>query len=262
MFKKLKIGAIIMARNNSSRLNGKIFKKIGNLDMLTHCVRNTKKISYLDEIIVATTSKIEDKKIAKITKKNNIKIFYGSENNVMKRYYDAATKYNLDIILRVTGDCPFLSSDVMDYMLSEHFKKNVDFSVPQKATIGTAGEIVNYSALRKVYNKIKNKKKLATYSEYFKFFFRNQKFKLKFHETILPKKYITNFRLTVDYASDLNMLNRLFKKLKFKKKEINIHNIIELLKKKSDLVKINNVNPVIYRKKSFINNLNKLINEN
>jgi len=58
------------------------------------------------------------------------------------------------------------------------------------------------------------------------------------------------------------MLNRLFKKLKFKKKEINIHNIIELLKKKSDLVKINNVNPVIYRKKSFINNINKLINEN
>jgi N,N'-diacetyllegionaminate synthase len=260
-FRKLKIGAIIMARNNSKRLQGKIFKKIGNDEMLTHCIKNTKKISYLDQIIIATTSKIEDKKITKIAKKNNVKIFRGSENNVMKRYHDAGKKYNLDVILRITGDCPFISPDVMNILLKDHFRKNADFSLPKKSTIGSAGEIVNFKSLQYIYNIIKNNKKITFYSEYFKFFFKNKRFNQKYNLTNLPKKLVTDYRLTVDYSSDLKVLNKLFKILTFKKKEVNLINLINLIKKEPHIVEGNNINTVIYRQKSFINNINKVINE-
>ena len=260
-FRKLKIGAIIMARNNSKRLQGKIFKKIGNDEMLTHCIKNTKKISYLDQIIIATTSKIEDKKITKIAKKNNVKIFRGSENNVMKRYHDAGKKYNLDVILRITGDCPFISPDVMNILLKDHFRKNADFSLPKKSTIGSAGEIVNFKSLQYIYNIIKNNKKITFYSEYFKFFFKNKRFNQKYNLTNLPKKLVTDYRLTVDYSSDLKVLNKLFKLLTFKKKEVNLINLINLIKKEPHIVEGNNINTVIYRQKSFINNINKVINE-
>ena len=227
LVKKLKIGTIIIARSNSFRFKNKIFKKIGDKEMLSLCIENTKKISSLDTVIVATTNSKKDKKISKITKKNNVKIFYGSENNVMKRCLDAAKKHKLDVIVRVTGDCPFISHEVMDFMLKNHFKKNSDFTVPLKATIGTAGEIINSSSLD-VLNKILNKKKtLIKFSEYFKFFFKHPRYAFKYNEIILPKKLVTKFRLTVDYNSDLLMFRKVFNILKAKKKKLELSNILK-----------------------------------
>ena len=259
--KKLKIGAIIIARSNSSRLKGKIFKKIGNKEMLSLCIENAKKISFLDTIIVATTSTKNDKKISKITKKNNVKIFYGNGNNVLKRYDDAAKKYKLDVIVRITGDCPFISSEVMNLLLWSHLQKNADFTLPSKATLGTAGEIINYNSLSVVNKEAINKKFQMKYREYFKFFFQNPRFNFKYNEVILPKKLVTKFRLTVDYNSDLLMFRKVFNVLKTKKKEFELSNILKILREKKLISKINSNNPVIYNEKEFIQNINKEISK-
>jgi len=259
--KKLKIGAIIIARSNSSRLKGKIFKKIGNKEMLSLCIENAKKISFLDTIIVATTSSKNDKKISKITKKNNVKIFYGSGNNVLKRYVDAAKKYKLDVIVRITGDCPFISSEVMNLLLWSHLQKNADFTLPSDATLGTAGEIINYNSLS-VVNKNAIKQKIQMkYREYFKFFFQNPRFNFKYNEVVLPKKLVTKFRLTVDYNNDLLMFRKVFNALKTKKKEFELSNILKILREKILISKVNSNNPVIYNEKEFIQNINKEISK-
>lgn len=259
--KKLKIGAIIMARSNSSRLKNKIFKKIGNKNILTLCIENVKKISFLDVIIVATTNSKNDKKIKEITKKNDVEIFYGSEKNVMKRYVDAAKKFKLDVIIRITGDCPLISKEVMDYMLLSHFKKNADFTLPLDVTIGTAGEIINYSSLSALYRKVLKQNVPTKYREYFKFFFKHQRYNFKYNQVVLPKKFVTKFRLTVDYISDLVMMNKLAKELIVKKKEFKISNIFYILKKKPLISKINSENPVIYRDKKFITEINQAISK-
>ena len=49
-------------------------------------------------------------------------VFKGSHKNVLKRYYLAAKKYEADLIVRITGDCPLVDSNLIDQMI-KIFKK-------------------------------------------------------------------------------------------------------------------------------------------
>ena len=84
----------------------------------------------------------------------NINVFYGSENNVLDRYYKCSKKFNSDVIVRVTGDCPIIDPDIIDQMLS-NFKKsdNLDYlsnTLDRKFPDGLDVEIFTNKALSKV----------------------------------------------------------------------------------------------------------------
>ena len=250
--KKINIGAIIMARSNSTRLPKKVFRTIDGVESISLCIKNTKKIKGLNKIILATTKNKEDKKLSEIAKKNKINIFYGDEHNVIKRYYDCSKKFKLDIILRITGDCPVISSDVMNILIDQHIKKNSSFTIPKKATIGSAGEVINFQSLKKVNEHVKKNMPTIKYSEYFRYLFNIKKLRIACSNIVLPKHLISKHRLTTDYASDFTMFNQLFKLLKKKKININLENIIKFLDKNREISKINKNNTVIYKDISFL----------
>ena len=56
----------------------------------------------INQIILATTRKVSDKRLIKIAKEKNIDYFTGSEENVLKRFYSCSKKFNADIIVRIT----------------------------------------------------------------------------------------------------------------------------------------------------------------
>ena len=66
---KTKVGIIIQARLGSKRLPKKILKKINNQTIIEFLLKRLKSISFEHEIIIATTTKKEDKEILKIAKK-------------------------------------------------------------------------------------------------------------------------------------------------------------------------------------------------
>ena len=76
--------AIIQARMNSSRLTGKMFKKIGKYSIIEWVIKRLKKVKSIDRIILATSKKI-DRKLKIISKKLNIDYFAGSEKDVLGR---------------------------------------------------------------------------------------------------------------------------------------------------------------------------------
>ena len=61
--KKLKIIATIEARMGSTRLPGKVLKRIGNFFLLDFLIKRVKKSKYLDDVVVATTINKKDDKI-------------------------------------------------------------------------------------------------------------------------------------------------------------------------------------------------------
>ena len=73
----------------------------------------------------------------------------------------------------------------------------------------------------------------------------------------LPKKYIQNFRLTLDYKEDLRMFNELVYKLREKKLKINLSNIFKILKSFRYIDKINNKKKLIYNSRKFRKNILK-----
>lgn len=77
------------------------------------------KFSKLQEnVVVLTTEENIDDKTEEIAKKNGVSVFRGSTSDLIQRYLKAAKQYNLDIIVRLTGDCPLIDSKIIDSMVN------------------------------------------------------------------------------------------------------------------------------------------------
>ena len=124
---KKNISVIIQARYNSSRFPGKIFSQIKKKKIIEILIERLSKSKKIDNIIVACTKNKEDDKLEKTCKKYKIKIFRGSEKNVFERYYQAAKKFNVKNIIRITADCPLIDPKVLDSFIEKFFSKNYDY---------------------------------------------------------------------------------------------------------------------------------------
>ena len=71
----------------------------------------------------------------------------GHPVNVLDRYNQIALALDLDIIVRVTADCPFISADLTDNMLVHYLSKRYDYMRHGTAPVGLAPEIFEASAL-------------------------------------------------------------------------------------------------------------------
>ena len=112
----MKTVAIIQARINSTRFPGKVLLPIGDSNAIQMIVDKCKVNKLIDEVVVATEPRSRDT-IWKYCMKNNILCFMGSEENVLKRVYEAAEWRSADIIVDITSDCPFIDlSDLQRYV--------------------------------------------------------------------------------------------------------------------------------------------------
>ena len=62
----------------------------------------------------------QDHAITEICKKNKIKFFLGSSNDLLDRYYNCAKKYSCQIIVRITSDCPFIDPHIIDEAIKKY----------------------------------------------------------------------------------------------------------------------------------------------
>lgn len=116
----MKIAAIIQARMDSTRLPSKILKKVLGKTLLEYQIERIKRAKTIDEIIIATTTKESDDQIVQLCQQLSIPYYRGSEEDVLSRYYEAATEFNVDVIVRLTSDCPIIDPNVIDKVV-EHY---------------------------------------------------------------------------------------------------------------------------------------------
>jgi len=90
-----KVDIIIQARIGSTRLKGKVLKKHRGLTPLKIMAGRLKYCNKIKDVIICTTRLLEDNRIVKFCKKENIKFYRGSKNDVLSRYYETAK--NLDL---------------------------------------------------------------------------------------------------------------------------------------------------------------------
>ena len=118
---------IIQARTGSVRYPNKVLKLINGITVLEFLIRRLSSSQEVEEIIVATTENKNDEEISKICKNLSIKVFKGSENDVLSRYYFASKMTNSKILVRITGDCPFIDPEIVSNAIVLFKKKKVDY---------------------------------------------------------------------------------------------------------------------------------------
>jgi glutamate-1-semialdehyde 2,1-aminomutase len=118
---------IVQARLGSVRFPKKIFAQILNKKSLDILLYRLRKINcHYDLIFAITEDKIDDD-LALWCQVNKVEFYRGSDQNVLKRFYDSSQEKNNDILIRITGDCPFIDSLVIEDCLKEFSSKKLDY---------------------------------------------------------------------------------------------------------------------------------------
>jgi spore coat polysaccharide biosynthesis protein SpsF len=138
----MNIVIITQARFGSSRLPGKVLKKIGDNSLLELHLKRLKKVTIANNIIVATTNESESDMITAVAQNENCFFYKGSTEDVLGRFFHASQLFDSSYVVRVTSDCPLIDpalvNKVIEYtlehdfnycMLSEQFPDGVDVEV-------------------------------------------------------------------------------------------------------------------------------------
>ena len=206
-----KIVCIVQARSGSTRLPNKVLLRIKGksiLDIVIERLKNSKKI---DQLVVATTRKKEDKRIINIAKKNKVDFFCGDTENVLRRYYFCAKKFRADIIIRITSDCPLVDFELVDRMLDFYQQNKYDYisnAIKPSFPDGLDVAIFNSQILDKAFKRARSDYDKQNVTS----IMRSPNFCNSFNYSY--KQNLSNYRFTLDEKDDFKFFNFIFNKKK------------------------------------------------
>ena len=204
----MKVVAIVQARVGSSRLPGKVLKSLGNSVVLEFLLKRLAQSVTLDEIIVATTESEDDDQIEALFLNDTVKVHRGSENDVLQRYKNAADESKAEIIVRITGDCPFVDSELVDHCVNRLIERNLDYISNCNNALNPLPDGFDVEVFTSRSFALLNKLSITpAYREHVTFgYFKTGLFNT---ETINYDHSYSHLRLTLDYEEDYKVISRI-----------------------------------------------------
>jgi len=208
-----KIIIVIQARLTSSRFPEKVLKKIADKSLLEILYLRLNSLKNKYKIIFAIPNNSKNLKLKKFLIKKKIPYGLGPEKNVLKRIYNICLRYNPEIVVRLTCDCPLIDPKIINQMIKKFkLNKKIDYMsntilANKKFPDGMDIEIFKFSALKKAYVNSKTnyeKEHVTTYIQK----------KLKTIAFNSVKDY-SKKRWTVDTPQDLNQIKKILFKFNF-----------------------------------------------
>ena len=213
---------ITQARKGSSRLPGKVLKKVEGKELLRIHLERLNRSKLVDQIIVATTTETKDEEIAHLVESWGFAYYRGSENDVLDRFYQTILQFKILPlwVVRVTSDCPLIDPDLVDEVVAFAHSNNVDYvsnSIIEQFPDGQDVEVFKFSALEKAWKEAV----LKSDREHVTSFIRNNS-DLKGGKVFIAKNFqcqtdYSKIRMTVDEEADFILIEKLIKGLGFNK---------------------------------------------
>jgi len=232
-----KAGAIIQARMGASRLPGKVMIEILGKPVLGYVIERVKRAKSLGDVVVATTVNEADLEIALAAERLGAKVFRGSEDDVLDRYYCAAKEYGMKDIVRITADCPLIDPKVIDGAVEHYFNAKSDYcsnSVERTFPNGEDVEVFNFGALeraRKEARLISEREHVTPYIWKNPGMFRLTAFK--------NKEDLSEKRWTVDREEDLRFIRIVLEALYPVNPYFHMEDVLDFLRRNPHLEDIN-----------------------
>ena len=245
----MKTTAIIQARMSSTRLPGKVLMEVMGRPLLSYQIARLRFSKRIDEIIIATTMNKEDDTIAELAHKEGLKVFRGSEDDVLDRYYQAAKEYSTEHIMRLTGDCPLIDPDICDRIIKVYFNSGADYvHTGESFAEGLDCGIISFKTLSAAWHEAR----LKSEREHVTLYLRNHPEKF-FIITTENETDDSNYRITVDEQNDFFVVKAILENLyEGTKNYFTIKEIKSFLDNHPEIYKLN---ADIVRNEGLLNNL-------
>lgn len=208
--------AITQARTGSTRFPNKILKTIKGKSLLEIHLKRILKSKKISKLVVATTTKEEDKIISEIAYKVGVESFKGSEHDVLDRYYNTAKKYNPKWIVRLTSDCPLIDARLIDQVIKKAQSENLDYcsnTLIEAYPDGQDIEVFKFKSLEIAWSKAKSisdREHVTPYIKNNSSYLHGEIFK---SNNFPSNKNYNKVRLTVDEQEDFKVIELLINKL-------------------------------------------------
>jgi spore coat polysaccharide biosynthesis protein SpsF len=233
----MNILAIIQARMSSTRLPGKVLFKLEDKTVLEHVINRVKRSKKINEVIVATSINQKDLAIVKLCAEKDIRVFCGSEDDVLDRFYQAARLIKPKNIVRITADCPLIDWDIIDKVIDVYQKTKVDYisnANPPTFPDGLDVVVFSFAVLKDAWQKAR----LLSEREHIIPYIRKNKHKFKCGN-VSNKVDLSGKRWTLDEKEDYIFLKKIFKNLYPRNHYFTTKDVLEFLKENPKLEKIN-----------------------
>jgi spore coat polysaccharide biosynthesis protein SpsF len=232
----MRVVAIVQARMGSKRLPGKVLMDLGGSTVLARVVSRVRQCHLVNEVLVATSTDSSDDAIQKECKALETAIFRGSQNDVLDRYYRAASAAEAKVVVRITADCPFLDPEISDRTIQAFLDVHPDYAsntLERTYPRGLDTEVMSFSALEAAWHEGKE----ATEREHVTpFLYRHpERFQLV---SVKGDRDYSYHRWTLDTHEDLEFLRAVCSALE-ESAMPSWHDLLRVLDRNPDLCRIN-----------------------
>ena len=239
MTPKPKVVATIEARMTSSRLPGKVLLPACGEPMLKHLVRRLLSVESIDEIVIATTVNTSDDPIVAFARDAGVLCYRGSEDDVLARVIGAGEMAQAEVLVEITGDCPVIDPDLVEQTIRMFFHHDVQYvsnSLIRSYPDGMDTEVMWLSALKSSATMTNDRLDREHVS---RFICQHPELFSRVHLIAPPSLYWPELGLTLDEASDYQLLRKIIEELAPANPLFGCGDMIRLLRKRPEWVEIN-----------------------
>ncbi len=203
----MKYLVMIQARCGSTRLPNKILKDLCGKPSLQRMIERVKRSELVDEVMVVTSIEKANLQVLKLCADIDTRVFVGSEDDVLDRYYQGARLLKPEYVIRLTADCPCFDPELLDEALRQ-LKSETDYMgmLTQTFADGLDIQIIKYSALEKSWHEARHSFEREHVTQYA---IRHPEI-FNLQDFVSPIGDFGNQRWTVDEPEDFEVVSHIY----------------------------------------------------
>lgn len=229
--------AILQARTSSTRLPGKVLLPLFGVPMLLRQIERIRRAKLIDRLVVATSSDASDDQILAVCHEAGIECYRGDLDDVLDRFYQAASASMPKHIVRLTGDCPLTDPNVIDQVIAFYLAGGYDYAsnaIEPTFPDGLDVEVFSFASLQQAWQEAR----LLSQREHVTPFIHQQpqRFRIGHYKNSVDLSYL---RWTVDEEQDFVLVSKIYEALYPAKPDFTTNDILNLLERQPELKNIN-----------------------
>jgi len=233
----LPVHAIVQARIGSTRLPGKTLAEICGKPLLLHVLERVRASRRIAQIVLATTAEPADQVLVTLARQCGHPTYSGSTTDVLDRFYQAASRFGLRVVVRVTADDPFKDPGVIDAVVErflqgqplDYASNTLEPTYPE----GLDVEVFSFEALERAWHEAclpSDREHVTPY-----IWRHPDRFRLA---SVKLDRDLSALRWTLDYEADLEFARAVYQRL-YRGQVFGMEDVLALLRAEPHLMKIN-----------------------
>ncbi|MBI4122963.1 MAG: glycosyltransferase family protein [Parcubacteria group bacterium] len=224
----------LQARLGSTRLPGKVLMRICGKSVFELIIERLRRVPGIRQIILVTGSQEKNDILAREANRLGTPCFFGSEDNLLDRFYQAGREFGPDTIVRVTGDCPLIDPQLVAEGMRLFREKRCDILTNARIRSYPDGldfEIFASSALERAWVKKEGKGENPVTP-----LLEDTDLKA---EDMVRTPSLAHIRITLDYPEDIEVIKEIYENFYENNPQFSLQDIVRFLSSRPSLMRMN-----------------------